>query len=65
MFGKQKYVYTCPDHIHDRAVAKKNAKISLMLNLGFLGGLIGWSVVAQKLEDRKKPGLSIVPDPAS
>lgn len=65
MFGKQKYVYTCPDTIHDHDVAKRNAKISLAVNGLFLGGIIGYGLVAQKLEDRrnKKADLTAVPDP--
>lgn len=56
MFGKPKHTYTCPDHLYDRAVARRNAKISIIANLTFLGGLIGlgaWQAHKDKKMDEE------------
>lgn len=67
MFGKQKHVYTCPDSIHDHAVAKKNAKISLAVNGAFLVAIIGGGAIADYANKRRnrKPDITVVPDPAA
>ena len=49
MFGKNKYEYTCPDSIHDHAVAKRNAKITLAI----YGLLYGGGYLAYKIQERK------------
>lgn len=61
MFGKNKYVYTCPDVIHDRALAKKRGRIIL----GFYALLYGGGYIAMKVQERKLdklPDLTLVPD---
>lgn len=36
MFGHQKHVFTCPDVIYLRAKARRNARISLVLNVALM-----------------------------
>ena len=61
MFRKPKHVYTCPDVMHNQAVAKKNGRILL----GAYAALYGGAFVMLKIQERKenrKPNLTIVPD---
>jgi hypothetical protein len=53
-----KYVYTCPDVIHDRKVAKVKA----LVTLGAMAALATASAVTVWLEERKdaKPNLKAV-----
>ena len=44
----KRHVYTCPDVIHDRKVAKKNAFIAIGVNLIFLGSLVIWGKKAER-----------------
>lgn len=52
---RSKHVYTCPDVIHDRKVAKKNAIATLVVNGLFVAGL--WAVgrrMERKFEEELK-----------
>lgn len=49
MFGKQKYVYTCPDSIHDHAVAKRRGRIVL----GLYAAIYGGAYAALKIQERR------------
>lgn len=46
MFNR--HVYTCPDVIHDRKVARRNGFIAIGVNLIFLGGLAIWGKQAER-----------------
>ena len=61
MFNKPKHVYTCPDVMHNQAVAKKNSRIIL----GAYAALYGGALIMLKTQEWKanrKPHLTIVPD---
>jgi len=44
----KRHVYTCPDVIHDRKVAKRNGFIAIGVNLIFLGSLVIWGKAAER-----------------
>lgn len=44
----KRHVYTCPDVIHDRKVAKRNSFIAIGVNLVFLGLLAGYGKRAER-----------------
>lgn len=49
MFGKEKYVYTCPDSIHDHAVAKRRTRTVLAAYVAIYGG----AYVALKISEAR------------
>lgn len=49
MFGKNKYEYTCPDSIHDHAVAKRRTRIALATYAAIYGG----AYVALKISEAR------------
>lgn len=49
---KSSHTFTCPDVIYLMNRQKKINRISLLVNLIFLGGLISWGAVEKRLEDK-------------
>lgn len=65
MFGKDKYVYTCPDSIHDHEVAKKRTRNTLIAYAVVYGGGFVALKIAEAREKKHTPDLTVVPDPVA
>lgn len=55
---RNKYVYTCPDVIHDHKVAKRNGLITLAVYVVFYGGLYAYGRRVEKQMDAELKKLT-------
>jgi hypothetical protein len=60
---RDKYVYTCPDVIHDHEKARKNGRKIVAINLLLMAGFwIAGTIASRKMDEEFEKLMDEVPD---